>query len=332
MKKKNKILYLRKILLKTDELNPISTMEIIEKLHANGINVNRKTLGDDIKLLMDDGLDIITVRSSQNMYYVGMREFESPEIKLLVDAIESSKVLTYKKSKKLIEKLLGQISWSEAELIKQECALEERVKPSNEEIYYSIDRIQNAILKNKVIQFQYKDFNQYKELVYKHNGEIYHFSPYNLIWHGDYYYAVGYSHKHNSFGSFRVDRMAHTMESDEIFIDNKLEYKRINYSKQCFSMFGGEKQNIEMLCNNDLMKVIFDRFGGEVTIEITEDDKFIVKTEVLLSPTFYGWLFQFYDQVKLVSPDSSVQEYQEYLSRTMRIYNELNVNGKADEN
>ncbi|MFI3172018.1 MAG: hypothetical protein R3Y58_06605 [Eubacteriales bacterium] len=139
MKKKNKILYLRKILLKTDELNPISTMGIIEKLHANGINVNRKTLGDDIKLLMDDGLDIITVRSSQNMYYVGMREFEAPEIKLLVDAIESSKVLTYKKSKTLIEKLLSQISRCEAELIKQECVLDERVKPSNEEIYYSID-------------------------------------------------------------------------------------------------------------------------------------------------------------------------------------------------
>lgn len=325
MKKKNKILYLRKILLKTDELNPISTTEIIEKLNTNGIKINRKTLCADIKCLMEDGLDIITVRSSQNLYYVGMREFEAPEIKLLVDAIESSKVLTYKKSKMLIEKLLSQISRSEAELIKQECVLEERVKPSNEEIYYSIDTIQNAILKNKVIQFQYKDFNQHKELLYKHNGEIYCFSPYNLIWHGDYYYVVGYSHKHNGFGSFRVDRMAHTLESDELFVDNKFEYNQINYSKECFSMFGGEKQSIEMVCNNDLMKVMLDRFGDEVTTEITVDNKFKIKAEVLLSPTFYGWLFQFYNQVKLIEPESAVQEYQVYLSKTMGIYHALNT-------
>ena len=256
MENKSKILYLYKLLDETtDEKNPISTTEIIDKLGELGISVTRKTVASDIALLVEFGVDVISVRSSQNLYYIGSRDFELAEIKLLVDAIESSKLVTTKKSKQLVAKLSKMVSFQQSKELDRQIFIDKRVKPKNENIYYIIDTLHTAISDGKQTTFKYIDYNGDKEKVFKHDGMLYDVSPYALVWNDDHYYLIGYCSNHKRISKFRVDRLSKLKISEASCLPAPEGFSAAEYVKNVFSMYDGDDVTVELKCANDLSLV-----------------------------------------------------------------------------
>ena len=221
METKPRILYLKKILEeRTDEEHPLSTTQLINILNDEyGISAHRTTVTKDIAALQEFGMDIVTIHSTQSKYFVASRKFELPELKLLIDAVESSKFITKKKSKTLIEKIHTMTSPGQVAKLKRNNYVVNRIKPDNEQIYYIIDAINDAINTGKQISFQYYDYTGLKKKVLKNKGEVYKLSPYKLLWCGDYYYVLGYSEKKSKVINFRVDRMELTENMEEFLND-----------------------------------------------------------------------------------------------------------------
>ena len=240
-------------------------------------------------MIQEFGMDIVTIHSTQSKYFVASRKFELPELKLLIDAVESSKFITKKKSETLIEKIHTMTSPGQASKLKRNNYVVNRIKPDNEQIYYIIDAINDAINAGKQISFQYYDYTGLKKKVLKNKGEVYKFSPYKLLWCGDYYYVLGYSEKKSKVINFRVDRIASKPEilaKDIIPMPDDFDIE--NYTKEVFFMFSGEKVLVDLRCDNSLMKTMVDRFGEDVTTLAYDMTSFRVQTEVSASPTFFG--------------------------------------------
>lgn len=212
------LLLLQFLLEQTDERHYVTGADIMRFWASHGIPANRKNVYSDIQMLMDFGLDIICVRSMQNRYFIGSRLLELPELKLLVDAVESSHLITEKKSAALIEKLGHLTSRHNAALLNRPVYMDGTAKPDNEAVYYAIDAIQTAIHEQRATSFQYFEYTPKKEKILKHKGYRYGFSPYALIWNRDFYYAVGWSEKHRELAQFRVDRMTAIQESNAPYI------------------------------------------------------------------------------------------------------------------
>ena len=301
MEAKPRILYLLKILLEhTDEEHPLSTTQLIGILNEEyGISAHRTTITKDIAALVEYGLDIVTIHSTQSKYFVASRKFELPELKLLIDAVESSKFITKKKSETLIEKIHTMTSPGQVAKLKRNNYVVNRIKPDNEQIYYIIDAINDAINAGKQISFQYYDYTGLKKKVLKNKGEVYKLSPYKLLWCGDYYYVLGYSEKKSKVINFRVDRIASKPEIlDKDIIPMPDDFDIENYTKEVFFMFSGEKVLVDLRCDNSLMKTMVDRFGEDVTTLAYDMTSFRVQTEVSASPTFFGWVFGFNGKVQ----------------------------------
>lgn len=294
---------------KSDEDNPVTTVDITEYLESKGIPVNRKTLHDDMQAIMAMGYDIVMQKSSPNKYFWGDRTFEIPELKLLIDAVSSSRFITEKKSQGLIRKISSLASESQAKLLKRHIAATGHTKADNTKIYYIVDTITDAINQKKKIEFKYFEYNVKKEKVFKHNGEVYILSPYYLYWNEDYYYVVGYSDKHNKISAFRVDRLYKPNMINELAEPKARDFEVRDYADKIFSMFDGKEEIVTLECENSLMKYIIDRFGIDVDIEEKNKDTFIARVPVTLSPTFYGWVFQFAGGIKIIGPDMAVDEY-----------------------
>jgi len=314
MENKSKILYLYKLLdQKTDQNHPIGTTEIIKELGKIGINVTRKTVVSDIALLIEFGVDIINFRSSQNMYYIGSRDFELAEIKLLVDAIESSKLVTHKKSNVLISKLSKLVSIQQAKELNRHIFVDQRVKPQNENVYYIIDLLHQAIADKKQVDFKYIDYTGEKEKIFKHNGMVYKVSPYALIWNDDHYYVVGFCSNHKSISKFRVDRMDKVKTNEETYVPSPEDFSAASYVKTIFSMYDGNNVTVELKCTNDLMKAVIDKFGEHVETIPLGSNCFKAIVNVSVSPTFYGWIFQFQNKVSILAPFNVKDEYKNTL-------------------
>ena len=309
---KIRVLYLMDILNRfSDEDHPLTTSQIIQKLEdLHGITVHRTTIPKDILILQTYGLDIVVITSTQTKYYIGKRKFEEAELKLLIDAIEASKFITAEKSEVLISKIKGLTSEYKAESLKRNTYTANPIKPENEHIYYIVDAINEAINRSQKIAFQYYEYTGLKKKVLRNNGEVYSISPYHLVWNGDFYYVVGFSNKHNKIVSFRVDRIAAPPKilnkaSDPIPRDFDLA----KYTKEVFSMYDGETILVDLKCDNSLMKVIIDRFGEDVTVLAYDMNSFRLKTEVSVSPTFYGWVFGFGGKIQILEPKRIKDEY-----------------------
>ncbi|MCD8328328.1 MAG: WYL domain-containing protein [Ruminococcus sp.] len=321
METKPRILYLQKILLeRTDEEHPLSIKQLIDILRDEyQITAHRTTIVADIAALINSGLDIITNKSSQFTYYVGSREFQLPELKLLIDAVESSKFITASKSKRLIEKIHGLASEGQVPKLKRNNFIDERVKPNNEQIYYIVDKINDAINLGKQISFKYSEYNRKKELVLKNDGEVYKISPYNLLWNDDFYYMLGFSEKKNKITTFRVDRIAGV---PRILPDDATpkpaDFDIAEYTKEVFYMFDGNITTVKLRCANRLMKTMIDRFGEDVKTNIYDKDSFSLTTEVSASQTFFGWVFGFGGEVQILSPKSVKQQYKQMLVQTVK--------------
>ena len=298
MEAKPRILYLLKILLeRTDEEHPLSTTQLIGILNEEyGISAHRTTITKDIAALVEYGLDIVTIHSTQSKYFVASRKFELPELKLLIDAVE-------------IEKIHTMTSPGQVAKLKRNNYVVNRIKPDNEQIYYIIDAINEAINAGKQISFQYYDYTGLKKKVLKNKGEIYKLNPYKLLWCGDYYYVLGYSEKKSKVINFRVDRIASKPEIlDKNIIPMPDDFDIENYTKEVFFMFSGEKVLVDLRCDNSLMKTMVDRFGEDVT-------SFRVQTEVSASPTFFGWVFGFNGKVQILAPESVKEQYRQMIAQ-----------------
>ena len=309
---KKRLLIMKEVLEKySDEEHPVTTVQIIDILNKEyGMKIHRTTVGKDINDLIEMGVDVQCQRSTQNRYFIGSRYFELPELKLLVDAIASSKFITEKKSYELISKLGAFASIYQQDEIRRNIRTETRVKPHNERSFYIVDAINSAINKNRKIRFTYYDYNVNKEKVLRNGGKPYVFSPYSLVWNGDYYYVVGFSDKHEKIGTFRVDRIESAPDIlEEAAIPMPESFSISDFTKAVFQMYDEERAVAELKCTADMMKVIIDRFGEDVRTEIVDDEHFKAVVEVSLSPNFYGWLFGFGEKIQLVSPQWVVDRY-----------------------
>lgn len=326
MESKPRILYLQKILLeRTDEENPLSTTQLIHILNDEyGISAHRTTITKDIAALQEFGMNIVVIHSTQSKYYVASRKFELAELKLLIDAVESSKFITGKKSDDLIEKIHSMTSTGQVEKLKRNNYVVSRIKPDNEQIYDIVNAINDAINVGKQISFQYYDYTGLKKKVLKNKGEVYKLSPYKLLWCGDYYYVLGYSEKQGKVISFRVDRIATIPEiqsKDILPMPDGFDIE--NYTKEVFFMFSGEKVQADLRCDNSLMKTMVDRFGEDVTTLAYDMTSFRIQTEVSASPTFFGWLFGFGGKVQILAPKSLKEQYREMLFKANEDINEI---------
>ena len=304
----------------TDEAHPMNTFEIIDYLSEHGVPANNKTLRSDLKLLKDMDIDIVTVPGRPNKYFLGARLFEMPEIKLLLDAVASSRFITKRKSKELSSKLISLTSGNQRKQLVRHMYTTGRVKPGNENIFYYIDLINNAIELKKKISFSIIEFDGRKKKTLRNDGEVYVISPYAMYWNDDFYYVVGWSDKRDKMVANRIDRMEDPQILDEKAVKKPKGFRLTDYSHKVFEMFDGEEVRVKIECRNDLMKYVIDRFGMKFETEPATDETTFCYVDVCLSPTFYGWVFGFKGGIKILEPEEAVRELKEMATRVLDAY------------
>ena len=292
----------------TDENHPMDTFEIIEYLTENGVPANSKTLRSDIALLKSLDIDIVTVPGRPNKYFWGARLFEIPEIKLLLDAIASSRFITKSKSKELSRKLTSLTSEEQRKQLNRHIYSTGRVKPGNENIFYYVDLINNAIELKKKISFNIIEFDGRKKKVLRHDGEVYVISPYAMYWNDDFYYVVGWSDKRATMGAYRIDRMDEPKILGEKAAPKPKGFRVTDYSHKVFEMFEGEEVRVKLECRNNFIKYVIDRFGMKFKTEPATKETTYCYVDVCLSPTFYGWVFGFGGDIIIREPKAAAEE------------------------
>ena len=319
---KLKLLRIMSYLLKdSDEAHPLSMADIIGRLEADGIPAERKSIYTDMAILEDYGLDVIMIPGKSGGYYLGSREFELPEVKLLVDAVSASKFITEKKSADLVKKLESLVSHEQAKQLHRQVVVMDRLKADNEEIYYAIDEIYHCIDTDCRMRFQYLEWTVDGKLQFRHDGAFYEVSPAFLLWDNENYYLVAFDEKAGGIRHYRVDKIRNAAAMDEKR-GGKKERKALrlsDYSKQTFGMFAGETETVRLRATTDMAGVFRDRFGSEVTMR-KDKDALLVRVPVQLSPQFYGWLTGLGSKVEVLGPDQVREGYKEYLSDILSRY------------
>mgnify|MGYP000825327553 CR=1 FL=1 len=322
---KQKLLFLLDYLRQnTDETHTVTTPQIIDHLAANGIRAERKSIYNDIQTLCDYGYDIIRTEGAHAGYRIADRTFELPEVKLLVDLVQSSKFITTKKSRQLIGKLEQLVSKNDAKKLQRQVVVADRNKTSNEKIYYSVDVIHSAIAENRQIRFHYFDWNVRKEMQLRKDGRFYQVSPWLLTWDDENYYLIAYDDRSRDIRHYRVDKMLKielTAESRE----GKEQFGNFDvaaYSRKTFGMFAGEDETVTLICEDALTGVMIDRFGKEVAMRRYDGTRIRVRVSVAVSRQFFGWLAGLGAAVQIESPEPVAREYREYLETILKTYGE----------
>lgn len=321
---KLKILYLAKILLEnTDANHDITLQEIIDKLAANNVTAERKSLYDDIAQLDDFGIKIKKTQYGKTYHYQVMnRDFELAELKLLVDSVASAKFITEKKSNELIKKIEHLASRHDASMLQRQVYVSGRVKTMNSDIMENVDAIHNAIAQNLKISFQYFQWNVKKEPELKKNGARYIISPWGLSWDDENYYLVGYDADADRIKHYRVDKMLH-IKVEKTRREGRHKFKELDmaaYAKKMFNMFDGQEQKVELLCDNSLAGVMIDRFGKDIRMLRADEAHFRVVVKVAASKHFIHWIMALGSGAKIIGPQSLVEEVQEEISRLAQQY------------
>jgi predicted DNA-binding transcriptional regulator YafY len=303
-----RILHLLRYLYQhADENHPVTAADIVRYWETQGIKAGRKSVYQDIDLLAEFGLDIICQKSTQNRYFMGSRIFELPEVKLLVDAVESSRFITRRKSAELIGKLATLTSSHQARELDRPVYMDGTAKPDNESIYYTVDILHIAIREKEQIRFQYIEFAPTKEKTLKHGGVWYEFSPYALMWQRDYYYAVGWSERHGKLAQFRVDRMVNAEPLERPAVETP-GFDAADYASKVFGMYDDKIEPVTLRCENEFMRSVIDRFGDGVQTEPDGPDHFIAQVDVAPSPPFFAWVFTFAGGIRITGPESAQEE------------------------
>ena len=321
---KVKLIYIIKYLMEnTDENHKVTMPDILKYLEGYDITAERKGIYNDIETIRELGIDVVGEKIGRNFfYYIASRDFEIAELKLLVDAIQSSKFITEKKSQELIKKLEGLVSIHEAKQLQRQVYVAGRAKTINEGIYYNIDALHNAISTNRKIQFQYFQWNVKKEMELRRNGGVYEVSPWALLWEDENYYLIAFDSFYNEIRHYRVDKMLKISCTEEVR-EGKEYFEKFNlaeYSKKNFGMFSGEEETVKLQVHKDLIGVIIDRFGKDVMIVPAGEMEFRINVKVAVSPQFFGWVFALGDKVKILGPETVVNRMKEELGKVTAMY------------
>lgn len=330
---KLKLYYLSRIMLaKTDDEHMITMPEIQQELEAYGVTADRKSLYDDMEALRFLGIDVIGEKIGRNYYYyVGSKQFEVAELKLLVDAIQSSKFITEKKSNDLIRKLTNLASEYEAQQLKRQVVVRGRVKTMNESIYYFVDDVHRAIAENRQIRFEYMKWNVKKKME-KRRSEPYTVSPWALSWDDENYYLIAYEEESASIKHFRVDKMKSIRILDLVRTGKEKfkEFDLAKYARMSFGMFSGDEIKVRLGFREEMVGVILDRFGREIPVRPVDADSseaegsqagwYETSVDVAVSDQFFGWILALGTGVKILGPDSVIEMFRALLKQTMELY------------
>ncbi|MEG1524140.1 MAG: WYL domain-containing protein [Clostridia bacterium] len=304
----------------TDESHTVTIPGLIEYLDSEGIVADRRTLYADLALLKESGMEIIKRRTRTHDYYLGTRDFELAELKLLVDAVQSCRFLSTKKSAALIKKLEGLTSRYQAAQLSRQVFVQNRIKTDNERIYYNVDSIHDAIHFAKKISFQYCQYTMEKTLKPRRDGILYIVSPYLLTWAEDNYYLIADHPKYEGLVHFRVDKMIQVSVLQECRRQLSPLFDPVAYAKSMFSMYAGDREWVELTFDQSLIGVAIDRFGTDVAITPLDDSHFAVHALVSVSPAFFGWLLQFGDKARIIAPDDARERMIALLTQAQRNY------------
>ena len=322
-RQKQKLLIMEQVFNKrTDEDHPLTGNQLIQILKNNDIKAERKTIYDDIATLCGSGLSLETKKiGHSNAYFLEKRLFDDVELFLLADAVASSKFLTIKKSNELIAKLQTLTSDYKAKQLRRSIHVENRTKSFNDFIYYSINEIQSAIFNDKDISFNYFEYDLEKKKQLKHGGETYVVSPFQLICENSNYYLTCYCHKHEKICRYRVDRMKNVSTTDQkrhkLNEEEELELKNL---RSVYNMYGGPIENVQIQFDNSLINVVIDRFGERIICHPNSESSFYINAEVQISPTFWGWLFQFGKKAKILSPSHVAKLAKKQIEEISKLY------------
>lgn len=329
-KQKQKLLYILKLLYeKTDQDHGVTLQQIIDYLEDNEIKAERKSIYDDIRTLKDFGVDILSTKSRTVEYFIADREFELYELKMLVDAVQSSKFITHKKTNELIKKLETLCGEHDAKKLERQVVVANRIKAFGDRIHFNIDSVHEAINSGNKISFYYYNWevtsDRAQKIVKKrrNNGERYVVSPWSMCWDDENYYLIAYDSVSEKIKHYRIDKM----EAVEILHKEKRDGRKIFskfdmavYSKQIFGMYGGELVDIKIRFDNSLVGVVVDKFSKNVFISPNEDGTFDMSAKVMLSPNFYRFVFGLRDKAEIISPSRARDEFIEYLDDVKNIY------------
>ena len=310
------------LLQQTDERHPMTVPEMIAQLAQRGVSAERKSIYGDLEALRIFGLDIVQTKSKTTGYYVGTRAFETPELKLLVDSVQSSKFITHKKTLALIKKIEGLASIYDAQLLQRQVYVHGRVKSMNESVYYNVDEISDAISRDRQIRFHYFEYTISKQRRYRKEGAFYVVSPLALMWDNENYYLLAWDAKAALRKHYRVDKMT-DISALEVPREGAADAAQLDlsaYSQKVFSMFSGEEQTVRLRFANHLVGAVLDRFGKDVIVVADGPEHFKVTLNVVTSPKFYAWLFGFGTEVEILSPPSARQEMQRMLTAAAQLY------------
>lgn len=320
---KLKLLYLMRILLeRSDENHPITMAEMIQSLAAYDISAERKSIYDDLEALRLFGLDIVQTKSKTTGYYIGSRDFELPELKLLVDSVQSSKFITHKKTLSLIKKIESLASVYDGQLLQRQVYVRNRVKSMNESVYYNVDEISDAITHDRRIRFRYFEYTVTKERRFRKDGAFYEVSPFALMWDDENYYMLGWDAEADMMKHYRVDKMTEiscteeTREGSEAFQSVDMSA----YSKKVFGMFTGQEESVTLRFTNHLVGAVLDRLGQDVFIVPDGDSHFTVRTNVVVSPQFFAWILGFGAEAQIIGPDGVLAQMKQHLSSVSALY------------
>lgn len=310
---KIKLLKLMELLRQeTDEHHPLSTNEICSRLSTMGISCERRTLAKDILLLNEQGFEVMCCRvGKEKGYYIEDRSFSVPEIKILIDAVQAANFITEKKSSELIDKISALGGSHQADILKSNLVHFNTRKHSNETIYYSVGYLEDAIQQKNKVLFRYFDLDEHGEKVYRRDGHRYVVEPVALVFHEDNYYVVVYSAKHDGTANYRIDRMDSVEIIDEPVSQKALTLRNevAGYTERVFKMYGGQSVDLVIEFDDKLIGAVYDKFGENTKMIRTNEHGCVATVKVQISPTFWGWLFQFGKQMRILSPANLIDEY-----------------------
>ena len=320
-KKSARQLYLMRILLEqTDESHALTLQELIEKMDAEGIPVERRAVYADLEALRDFGIDVIAEKRGRNTYYyIGDRQFQLAELKLLVDSVQASRFITERKSRELIKKLADLAGRPQASELNRQVLIAGRIKSMNESIYYNVDEIHKAINNNSQISFQYFQWSLKREMELKRNGERYVASPWALVFDDENYYMVAV--EGNMLKHYRVDKMLRITMTGDPRAGRELYHEEEYGNKSLFGMYGGDIVHVTFQAKNWMIGIMIDRFGRDIPIARVNDEEFETAIDLTISPQFYGWLFALGPDIRVTSPGNVVNKLREYGESVMRNYN-----------